>query len=157
MEKVFIADGARVLGDVRFGKGASVWYNAVIRADENTIEIGDGSNVQDCAVIHTEHGHSFKIGSYVTIGHGAIVHGADIGDNTLIGMGAIVLEGARIGKNCLIGAGALVPERAQIPDGSLVVGIPGKIRRALTPEEIEHNRKNAQQYIDEAAALMKRE
>jgi len=155
MGKNFIAEGAKVLGDVRLGDGASVWYNAVIRADENIIEIGEGSNVQDCAVLHSDHGHNFKIGRYVTIGHGAIVHGADVGDNTIIGMGATILQGAKIGANCIIGAGALVTERAEIPDGSLVVGIPGKIRRELTPEEIEGNRKNAQEYIDEAKELMK--
>lgn len=146
---VFVAKGAVVLGDVTIAKNCSIWYNATVRSTESYITIGEGSNVQDNAVIHVDHNHPTIIGSYVTIGHGAIIHGCTIDDNSLIGMGAIILNGAKIGKNCMIAAGALVPQNKEIPDNSLVMGSPGKIIRQVTEEEILKNRKNAENYIME--------
>ena len=146
---VFVAKGAVVLGDVTIEKNCSIWYNATIRSTESTIHIGEGTNVQDNAVIHVGSHHPTIIGSYVTIGHGAIVHGCTIEDNALIGMGAIILNGAKIGKNCIIAAGALIPQNKEIPDNSLVIGSPGKIVRQVTDEEILQNRKNADHYITE--------
>lgn len=146
---VFIAKGAVVLGDVTIAKECSIWYNATVRSTESYITIGEGSNVQDNAVIHVDHNHPTIIGSYVTIGHGAIIHGCTIDDNSLIGMGAIILNGAKIGKNCMIAAGALVPQNKEIPDNSLIMGSPGKIIRQVTEEEILKNRKNAENYIAE--------
>ena len=146
---VFIAKGAVVLGDVTMDKNCSVWYNATVRSTESYITIGEGSNVQDNAVIHVGYDNPTIIGSYVTIGHGAIIHGCTIEDNALIGMGAIVLNGAKIGKNCIIAAGALVPQNKEIPDNSLVMGTPGKIVRQVSEEEILANHKNAEHYIKE--------
>lgn len=146
---VFVAKGAVVLGDVTIEKNCSIWYNATVRSTESYIKIGEGTNVQDNAVIHVGYTHPTTIGSYVTIGHGAIVHGCTVDDNTLIGMGAIILNGAKIGKNCIIAAGALVPQNKTIPDNSLVMGSPGKIVRQVTEDEIAQNRKNAEHYIKE--------
>ena len=144
---VFVAKGAVVLGDVTIEKDCSIWYNATVRSTESYIKIGAGTNVQDNAVIHVGSKHPTIIGSYVTIGHGAIVHGCTVEDNALIGMGAIILNGAKIGKNCIIAAGALIPQNKEIPDNSLVIGSPGKIVRQVTEEEIKQNRKNAEHYI----------
>lgn len=146
----FIAPGAVVLGDVRLGDNASVWYNAVVRADQQTITIGDNSNVQDNCTIHVESGLDVNIGNNVTIGHNAIIHGCTIKDNTLIGMGAIVMNRAVIGKNCIIGAGTLVPENAEIPDNSLVVGVPGRVRREVSEKEAAQITENALVYVKEA-------
>lgn len=146
---VFVAKGAVVLGDVKIAKECSIWYNATVRSTESTITIGEGTNIQDNAVIHVGYHHPTTIGSYVTIGHGAIVHGCTIEDNSLIGMGAIILNGAKIGKNCIIAAGALIPQNKEIPENSLVMGSPGKIVRQVTNEEIQQNRKNAEHYIKE--------
>lgn len=145
--KAYIAPSADVIGDVVINENGSVWYQAVIRADNDRIEIGCGSNIQDSCVLHADAGYPVKIGDYVTVGHGAIIHGCEIGDNTLIGMGAIILNGAKIGKNCLIAAGALVTQGKEIPDGSMVMGSPAKIRRELTEEEIAGNRESAEEYI----------
>lgn len=145
----FIAKGAVVLGDVTIGKDCSIWYNSTVRSTESYITIGEGSNVQDNACIHVDFEHPTIIGSHVTIGHGAIIHGCSIDDNSLIGMGAIILNGAKIGKNCIIAAGALVTQGKEIPDNSLVMGSPGKITRQVTPEEVEKNIKNAEHYIME--------
>ena len=146
---VFVAKGAVVIGDVTIEKDCSIWYNATIRCTEAPITIGEGSNVQDNAVIHVSHGCPVTIGSHVTIGHGAIIHGCTIEDNALIGMGAIILNGAKIGKNCIIAAGALVPQNKIIPDNSLVMGSPGKIIRQVTEDEILKNTQNAEEYIKE--------
>src|SRR5262249_6989279 len=127
----FIAETAVVAGKIRVGRDVSIWFGAVMRGDTEWIEIGDGSNVQDNAVLHTDPGYPLTIGRRLTVGHGALLHGCTIGDNSLIGMGAIVLNGAKIGKNCLIGAGALVAERAEIADGSLVLGAPAKVIRPV--------------------------
>ena len=133
----FIAENASVVGKVRIGGSSSVWFGAVIRGDESEIRIGNGTCIQDNVVLHCDFDSPMDIGSNVTVGHGAIVHGAVVGDNTLIGMGAIVLNGAHIGQCCIIGAGAVVKENAVIPDGSLVVGVPAKIVREVTPEQRE--------------------
>jgi carbonic anhydrase/acetyltransferase-like protein (isoleucine patch superfamily) len=142
----WVAPNATVLGRVRLGSGASVWFGAVIRGDNEPIRIGAGTNIQDNCVLHSDPGAPLTIGAGCTIGHRAIVHGCTVGDNTLIGMGAIVLNRAVIGRNCLIGAGALVPEGKIIPDGSLVIGVPGRVSRALTPEEIEGLAASARHY-----------
>lgn len=147
MQKLFIAQGAVICGDVTMGNRVSVWYNAVIRGDMAPITIGDDSNVQECAVLHVSENMPLSIGQGVTVGHGAILHSCTIGGNSLIGMGAIVLDGAKIGKNCIVGAGALVTGGTEIPDGSLVIGSPGKVRREMTEAEIEANRKNAEEYV----------
>ena len=146
---VVVAKGAVVIGDVTIAKDCSIWYNATIRSTEDPITIGEGSNVQDNAVIHVSPNFPTTIGSYVTIGHGAIVHGCTIDDNALIGMGAIILNGAKIGKNCIIAAGALIPQNKVIPDNSLVIGSPGKVIRQVTEEEIRKNTQNAGEYIKE--------
>lgn len=143
---VFIAETAVVVGDVTLEKGVSVWFQAVVRGDEGAIHVGENTNIQDAAILHS---HT-TVGKNCTIGHGAIVHGCTVGDDTLIGMGAIVLNGAKIGRDCIIGAGALVPQGMEIPDGSLAFGSPAKVRRALTAEEIESNRAAAAFYCREA-------
>lgn len=149
-KSVFIADGARVVGDVEIGKNSSVWFNAVIRADSDKVKIGENSNIQDNAVIHTSEGFGVEIGDNVTIGHGAIVHGCTIGNNVMIGMGAIVLNGAIIEENSIIGAGTLVTQGKVIPAGSLAFGNPVKIVRQLTNEEIKSIKDNAISYVNEA-------
>lgn len=138
--------GAVVVGDVTLGEDCSIWYNAVLRADEAPIVIGDGSNVQDNAVLHVTQGHPLTVGKNVTVGHGAILHSCTVGDNTLIGMGAIVLDDAVIGDNCVVAAGALVTGRTVIPDGSMVMGSPAKVKRELTGEEIDGITENARVY-----------
>ncbi len=147
MKKMFIAQGAVLCGDVTIGDNVSVWYNAVIRGDMASVSIGDNTNIQECSVLHVSENMPLALGNGVTVGHGAILHSCTIGDNTLIGMGAIVLDGAKIGKNCIVGAGALVTGGTEIPDGSLVIGSPAKVRREVTDEEILANEKNALEYV----------
>lgn len=146
----FVAHNATVAGDVRLGQQVSVFFGAVIRAEKDAIIVGDKTNIQDLCVLHCDPGYPLIIGKGCTIGHGAIVHGCTIGDNTLIGMGAVVLNGARIGKNCLIGAGALVTGGTEIPDGSLAIGSPAKVRRAVSDAEVESNRNSAAYYCAES-------
>lgn len=146
MEDVVILEGAVVCGDVTIGKGSSVWFNAVIRGDENQIRIGEDTNIQDCAVLHVSEKTSLTIGNGVTVGHGAILHGCTVGDHSLIGMGAIVLDGARVGSNCIIGAGSLVTGKTEIPDGWMAFGNPAKPVRRLKAEEIEENRRASAGY-----------
>jgi len=143
----FIAPGSAVIGDVVIGRNSSVWHNAVIRGDMARIVIGQNTNIQDNCVLHCIDGVELVIGDNVTVGHGAILHSCSIGDNSLIGMGAIVLDGVKIGRNCLIGAGAVVTPNTVIPDGSLVLGSPAKIKRELTEEEIRNIRANAEEYV----------
>ncbi|AZS47250.1 MULTISPECIES: gamma carbonic anhydrase family protein [Microbacterium] len=131
----FVADGARIVGDVSLAAGCSVWYNAVLRGDSAGIVIGPGSNVQDNVSVHVDSGHPVVIGSKVSVGHNAVVHGCTIGDGTLVGMGSVILSGAVIGDGCLIAGGAVVLGGTEIPPGSLVAGVPAKVRRALTDEE----------------------
>ena len=143
-ENVLICEGAYVVGDVELGKGVNVWYNAVIRADDGPIRIGDNTNVQDNAVIHSK----TTVGRDCTIGHSAIVHGCKVGDNCLIGMGSIILNGAVIGDDCIIGAGAVVTGKMNAPAGSMILGNPAKITRTLTEEEIEGVRGSAAEYLE---------
>ena len=144
----FVADNAMVMGSVVLKKGVSVWFGAVIRGDQEPIVVGEFSNVQDGAVLHTDVGCPLVIGSWVTVGHGVMLHGCEIGDYSLIGINAVVLSGARIGRNCLIGANALITEGKEIPDNSLVMGSPGKVIRELTSEEIAGLKTSAQHYVD---------
>lgn len=144
----YIAPGSMVIGDVELGENTSVWHNAVMRGDMAKISVGNFTNVQDGCLLHCLEGVELKVGEYVSIGHGAILHSCIIGNNTLIGMGAIVLDGAKVGNNCLVGAGAVVTPNSEIPDGSLVVGNPAKIKRQLTEDEILHIRKNAMAYVN---------
>lgn len=148
---VYIARGATVVGDVTLGDRASVWFGAVLRGDINRIEIGEGSNIQDNAVVHLADEYPAILGRYVTVGHGAIVHACTIGDECLIGMGATVLDGAEVGAQCIIGAQALVTPRTRIPPGSLVLGAPAKVARALTDEERAGLKYWADKYVANAA------
>lgn len=149
--QVKIASGAKVIGDVQLADGVSIWYNAVLRADSDRICIGKNTNIQDNCVLHVDHGFPCVVGENTIVGHGAILHGCTVGNNCTIGMGAIVLNGAVIEDNCLIAAGALVVQNAHIPAGSLVMGSPGKVRRELSREEIEHQHQSALHYRQLAA------
>lgn len=149
-KNVFIAPGAIVLGDVTLGEDVGIWYHATVRGDRASIVIGSRSNVQDNAVVHVDANYPVTIGENVTIGHGAIIHGCEIGDNSLIGMGAIIMNGARIGKNCIVGAGALVTQNTVVPDNSLLLGNPAKIKREVTEQEIAASLRNAAVYVEEA-------
>lgn len=146
-ETAFVAENAVLIGDVTLGKGANIWYSAVLRGDENSIVIGENSNVQDNATLHVSKTCPVVLGKNVTVGHNAIVHGCTVGDGTMIGMGACVLNGAVIGKECLIGAGALIKEGQVIPDGSLCVGVPAKIVRQLDEEGKKMILDNAALYV----------
>ncbi|MCM1127798.1 MAG: gamma carbonic anhydrase family protein [Lachnospiraceae bacterium] len=147
---VYLAEGAIVEGNVSIDAESSVFYHAVVRAGNAQIRIGKQTNIQDNCVLHVDYGEKMEIGDGVTIGHGAIVHCREVGDNSLIGMGAILLNGAVIGKNCIVGAGTLVTKNTIIPAGSLVLGQPGKAVRELTGGEIDANRRNALHYVQEA-------
>ena len=145
---VFVAENAVLIGEVTLGDQANIWYSAVLRADEGSIVVGEGSNVQDNATLHTAKDFPVVVGKRVTIGHNAIVHGCTVGDDTMIGMGACVLNGAVVGKGCLIGAGALVKEGQVIPDYSLCVGVPAKVVRTLDEKGVEGIVKNAEMYVE---------
>lgn len=149
-ESVFIADGAYVIGDVTIASHANIWFNTVIRGDIYPITIGSYTNIQDNSTIHVMHDHPAVIGDYVTVGHGAIIHGCTIADNCLIGMGAIILSYAEIGENCIIGAGSLITERKKIPPNSMVMGSPGRVVRTLTEDEVKAIRVSALTYHAEA-------
>jgi carbonic anhydrase/acetyltransferase-like protein (isoleucine patch superfamily) len=148
----FVAPGAAVVGEVTIGVSSSVWFNATVRGDMEPVVIGSGSNVQDNCVVHVDRGLPARIGSNVSMGHGAIVHGATIEDEVLVAMKAVVLSGCHIGPRCIIGAGAVVPEGTRIPAGSLVLGVPARIVRPLRDEEIERVLDNARSYVALAAA-----
>src|SRR5881296_3060133 len=152
---VYIAQGAIVVGDVTIGDYSSVWYNAVLRGDINRIVVGHHTNIQDNAVLHLADEYPCLVGNYVTVGHSAIVHACTVGDDVLIGMGATILDGAVIGDWCLIGANALVTQKTKIPPGSLVLGSPAKVARALTAEEREQLRISAEKYAENAAFCLK--
>ncbi|PUE46105.1 gamma carbonic anhydrase family protein [Limnohabitans sp. 2KL-1] len=149
-DSAWVADTAQVIGAVHIAADASVWFGATLRGDNEPIQIGEGSNIQDGSVLHSDHGKPLLIGKHVTVGHMVILHGCTIGDESLIGMGAVVLNGAKIGKNCLVGAGALVTEGKEFPDGSMIVGSPAKVVRELTPEQIEGLRQSARSYMQNA-------
>lgn len=146
-KNVFIATGAAVRGDVTLGDDVGIWYNAVLRADLNTITVGNRSNIQDNCVVHPGGSAPVVIGNNVTVGHAAIVHGAVIGDNTLIGMGSIIMNGAKIGANCLIGAGSLVLSGTVIPDGFVAFGRPAQVVRPCTETEISNLSRASDFYV----------
>jgi carbonic anhydrase/acetyltransferase-like protein (isoleucine patch superfamily) len=146
----WVAPNAVLVGKVKLEAGASVWFNTVLRGDNELIHVGENSNVQDGTVMHTDMGFPLTIGKGVTIGHKVMLHGCTVGDNSLIGMNAVVLNGARIGKNCIIGANALIPEGKSIPDGSLVMGSPGKVMRELTEQQIKMLQASAAGYVAHA-------
>ena len=144
----WIAPNATIIGDVILEKNTSIWFNAVLRGDIENIYIGEGSNIQDGSVLHTDPGCPLKIGKNVTVGHMVMLHGCSIGDNSLIGIGAVVLNKTKIGKNCIIGAKALIAENKEIPDNSLVIGVPGKVIREVTEEEKKAVIENTKHYQD---------
>jgi carbonic anhydrase/acetyltransferase-like protein (isoleucine patch superfamily) len=150
----FIAPGAAVIGDVTLKDKASVWFCCVLRGDADSIEVGAGSNIQDGAVIHADPGFPTVVGENVTVGHNAMLHGCTIGDDSLVGINAVVLNGAKIGKGCLIGANALVTEGTEIPDGSMVMGAPAKVRRQLSADEQAMLQVNADHYVKNAASYL---
>ena len=147
-DNFWIAPNASVIGEVNLERDASIWFNAILRADNEPITIGEGSNVQDGAIVHTDPGFACRIGKKVTVGHMAMLHGCSIGDGSLIGIGSVILNGAKIGMNCIIGSKALVTEGMEVPDGSMVLGIPGKIKKTLTEEEQSVVPLGAEHYID---------
>ncbi|MEM1404133.1 MAG: gamma carbonic anhydrase family protein [Pseudomonadota bacterium] len=151
----FVAPTAAVIGRVTLHAKSSVWFSCVLRGDVEDIEIGEGTNIQDGAVIHADPGFPARIGNNVTVGHNAMIHGCSIGDNTLIGINSVVLNGAKIGRGCLIGANALVTEGMDIPDGSMVLGSPAKIRKTLTDDEQAMLGFNAEHYVSNAARFAK--
>jgi carbonic anhydrase/acetyltransferase-like protein (isoleucine patch superfamily) len=147
-ETAFIADSADIIGDVEIGDFSSVWFNAVIRGDINKIRIGSRTSIQDNVVIHINYEHEAQVGDDVSVGHGAVLHGCRIGNNVLIGMNSTVLNGAEIGSNSIIGANALVPEEKKFPENSLIIGVPGKVKREVEAIEIEAIAKNAEEYVE---------
>jgi carbonic anhydrase/acetyltransferase-like protein (isoleucine patch superfamily) len=155
-EDYYIAPGAQVIGSVRFGAGASVWFNCVLRGDSEWINLGEGVNVQDGTVVHADAGEPVNLGNNVSVGHQALLHGCTVGESTLIANGAMVLDRARIGRHCVIAAGALIPPDKIIPDGSLVMGVPGKIVRSVSDADLELIAHVAQHYR-ERIALYKRD
>ena len=153
-EGAWVAESAEVIGKVELHRSANVWPKVVIRGDNDLIQIGEGSNVQDSSVLHTDPGYPLLIGRNVTVGHQVMLHGCSIGDGSLIGIGAVILNGAKIGKHCLVGAGALITEGKEFPDGSMIIGSPAKAVKELSPEQIVgigeiagRYVKNAQRYI----------
>ena len=145
--KNWIASNAIIIGDIVIKNDASIWFNVVLRGDIEKIEVGEGSNIQDGSVLHTDPGYPLTIGKGVTVGHMVMLHGCTIGDDTLIGIGSTILNNSKVGKNCIIGANTLVTENKIIPDNSLVLGSPGKVIRQVTQEEIDHIKENAKEYI----------
>ena len=143
----WVAENATVLGRVILKENASVWFNSVLRGDNDPIEIGENSNIQDGSVLHTDHGVPLTVGKDVTVGHMVMLHGCTIGDETLIGIGSTILNRAKIGKNCIIGAHSLIPEGKEIPDNSLVMGSPGKVVKELSPEQVQMIKGSAQVYV----------
>ncbi len=153
---VFVAPNATVIGSVILEPKSSVWFNVVIRGDMDVITVKEGSNIQDLSVLHTDSGFPLTVGKHVTVGHKVMLHGCEIGDYSLIGINSVILNGAKIGKHCIIGANTLIPEGKEIPDGSLVMGSPGKIVKNLTDSQqklielsAQHYIKNAQHYLQE--------
>ena len=146
--KNWVAPNATIIGDVTLEKNSSIWFNAVLRGDIENIHIGEGSNVQDGSVLHTDPGYPLKVGKNVTIGHMVMLHGCQVDDDTLIGIGSTILNKTKIGKNCIIGANTLIPENKVIPDRSLVLGSPGKVIRQVTEKEIEEIKENALHYVE---------
>jgi len=146
--RVFVADNAYVVGDVEVGSDSSIWFNAVIRAEVESIKIGSETSIQDCCVLHTDAGHKVTVGDRVTVGHGAILHGCQIASNCIIGIGARILNGAKVGEWCIIGSGAVVTEGSEIPPHSLALGVPARVVRPLTEDD-------KKRIIESAAAYLK--
>lgn len=144
----FVADSADIIGNIEIGDFSSVWFNAVIRGDENSIKIGNRTSIQDNAVIHVDTHEGVEIGDNVTVGHGVVLHGCKIEDNVLIGMNSTVLNGAEIGKNSIVGANALVSQGKKYPENSLIIGVPAKVKRETNEAEVEGIRKNAEEYVE---------
>lgn len=154
-EKCFIAPTADLIGKITIDEGTSVWYNSVIRADVGSVKIGKNCSIQDLSVLHVDFNIDVIIGDNVTVGHSCTIHACEIGDNTMIGMGATVLSGAKIGKNCIIAAGSVVLENAVIPDNSLVAGIPGKVKREVDEKTVKHLTEHATSYVGIANSYLK--
>jgi carbonic anhydrase/acetyltransferase-like protein (isoleucine patch superfamily) len=155
-DTAWVADSAQVIGRVEMGEHSSVWFGTVIRADHlEPIRIGRATNIQECCVLHADPGKPLTLGDNVTVGHKVMLHGCTVGDGSLIGIGAVVLNNARIGRNCLVGAGALVTEGKEFPDGSLIVGSPAVVKRALSPEQIEGLQRSASIYVANAQRFRK--
>jgi len=149
-DSAWVADSADVVGRVTLAEDVSVWFNAVLRGDSESLSIGRGSNIQDGSVLHADHGFPLVLGEGVTVGHKVMLHGCTVGDHALIGIGAVVLNGAKIGRHCVVGAGALVTEGKEFPDGSLIIGSPAKAVRELTPEQIQGLHASARHYVANA-------
>jgi carbonic anhydrase/acetyltransferase-like protein (isoleucine patch superfamily) len=154
-EGAWVAESAEVIGKVHMHRNASVWPNVIVRGDNDLIEIGEDSNVQDASVLHTDPGYELIIGKRVTVGHQVMLHGCQIGDGSLIGIGAVILNGAKIGKHCLVGAGALVTEGKEFPDGSMILGSPAKAVKNLEPEQIKKIEDIAGRYVKNAQRYSK--
>lgn len=148
LDDAYIAETAVIIGDVTLKKNANIWFGAVLRGDEASISIGENTNIQENCVVHVDNGNNVIIGDGCTIGHGAIIHGCNIKNNVLVGMGSIILNGAKIGNNTIIGAGSLVTQNKEFEDGVLILGNPAKVIRKLTDEEIEENRKSCFNYLE---------
>ena len=146
----WVADSAQVIGNVELGDGASVWFGAVLRGDNERLTVGAGTNIQDGTVVHSDHGYPVTLGANVTVGHQVMLHGCTVGDGSLIGIQAVLLNGAKIGRNCLVGAGSLVTEGKEFPDGSMIMGTPAKLVRQLTPEQINAMQQGAPHYVENA-------
>tara|TARA_B100001029_G_C14984797_1_gene408319 strand:- start:566 stop:1069 length:504 start_codon:yes stop_codon:yes gene_type:complete len=144
----WVAPNATLIGKVKLEKNSSIWFNAVLRGDIELISIGENSNIQDGSVLHTDPGYKLNVGNGVTVGHMVMLHGCQIANNTLIGIGSIILNNSKIGKNCIIGANTLITENKVIPDNSLVVGSPGRVLRKVTDDEIKSIHENAKHYVD---------
>jgi len=149
-ESAWVADSAQVMGDVVLGEDVGIWFGVVARGDTAPIRIGERTNIQDLSVLHADVGQPLTIGTGVTVGHKAVLHGCTVGDNSLIGIGAVVLNGAKIGQGCLVGAGALVTEGKEFPDGSMILGSPARVVRQLTPEQLQGLRLSADHYVANA-------
>ena len=154
-EDAWVADNASVIGQVTLSKGASVWFNAVLRAENAPIVIGENSNVQDGSVLHVDPGMPLTLGKHVTVGHKVMLHGCTVGDGSLVGINSVVLNGAKIGKGCLIGANALITEGMEVPDGSLVLGSPGKIKGELNDDQKQGLLLSAQHYVQNGKRFQK--
>ena len=153
---VWVAPNATIIGDVRLAVNVSIWWNAVLRGDNDPITIGEGSNIQDGSILHTDHGVPLTLGRDITVGHMVMLHGCTIGDGCLIGIKSVILNGAVIGKNCLIGANTLIPEGKVIPDRSVVMGSPGKVVRELSEEQLARFARNAPHYVENAERYRQR-
>ena len=151
----WVAQSAEVIGRVEIHANASVWPKVVVRGDNDLIQIGEGSNVQDASILHTDLGYPLIIGKHVTVGHQVMLHGCQIGDGSLIGIGAVILNGAQIGKNCLVGAASLVTEGKEFPDGAMILGSPAKVVKMLTPDQISGMKEIADRYVQNAQRYQK--